>query len=243
MTPDPATYTQLLDAFAALFRGRPYIHRNQTLGNFVAAHLFEDLVALGRSTLLHQRAATKSRVLNLDVPVVGRPGRRGDAVFGEIVPGIAALDRDGFVVGRGPVATTEIGAETKVLAKSMIKQIDRVMNDLRRQAEVFRQAGGNPICVALVGVNHSPRYVGFEGEREYPTTGRGGAPHPSQEAEKAIQRLLDNAAAAFDEFQILRYSATNQVPFPFEWVDFEATRTQYAALLTRVSAEYDRRFA
>jgi DNA-binding NtrC family response regulator len=35
----------------------------------------------------------------------------------------------------------------------MIKQIDRVIGDLVRQAEQFKSTGGNPICVGLVDVN------------------------------------------------------------------------------------------
>ncbi|MFY9980870.1 MAG: hypothetical protein WAK22_21765 [Candidatus Sulfotelmatobacter sp.] len=36
-------------------------------------------------------------------------------------------------MARGPVATIEIGVETKILAKAMIKQIDRVTGDLMRR--------------------------------------------------------------------------------------------------------------
>jgi hypothetical protein len=50
------------------------------------------------------------------------------------------------------------------------------------------------------------------------------------------------AAPAFDEFQILRFQATNVAPFPFEWLDYERTVKEYGALLLRVCREYDRRF-
>jgi hypothetical protein len=46
----------------------------------------------------------------------------------------------------------------------------------------------------------------------------------------------------FDEFQILRFRASNARPFPFEWVDLGKTEMEYSAILTRVSREYDRRF-
>ena len=66
--------------------------------------------------------------------------------------------------------------------------------------------------------------------------------HPVQEAEEAERRLISGAAPRFDEFQILRFRATNVAPFPFEWVSYERTAKEYSALLVRVSREYDRRF-
>ena len=46
----------------------------------------------------------------------------------------------------------------------------------------------------------------------------------------------------FDEFQILPFRATNVAPYPFEWVAYETTTSEYSALLLRVSRLYDRRF-
>src|SRR5207248_4964840 len=65
-----------------------------------------------------------------------------------------------------------IGAETKILAKAMIKQIDRVINDLVNQVNQFKRGGGNPICVAFVGINFAERYVSFEGKKKWPTDGK-----------------------------------------------------------------------
>ena len=65
-------------------------------------------------------------------------------------------------------AADRIRAETKILAKAMIKQIDRVIGDLLRQIEEFRRHGENPICLAIVGVNFAQRYTSFEGKREWP---------------------------------------------------------------------------
>jgi hypothetical protein len=135
----------------------------------------------------------------------------------------------------------EIGAETKILAKAMIKQIDRVIGDLIRQADEFKKTGGNPICVGIVGVNFAPTYTSYEGAREWPTDGKKHK-HPDQEAPAAERRLLDRAAPRFDEFQLLRFRATNVAPFPFEWVDLDNTTKEYGALLIRISREYDRRF-
>jgi hypothetical protein len=93
-----------------------------------------------------------------------------------------------------------------------------------------------------VGLNCAPAYTSYEGEREWPTDGKKHK-HPIQEADEAERRLINRAAGKFDEFQILRFRATNVEPFPFEWVDLEKTSKEYGALLIRVSREYDRRFA
>jgi hypothetical protein len=55
-------------------------------------------------------------------------------------------------VPRGEIANIEIGVETKILAKAMIKQIDRVLSDLENQARVFRSRGSNAIAAAVVGI-------------------------------------------------------------------------------------------
>jgi hypothetical protein len=149
---------------------------------------------------------------------------------------------DGLRVARGAVATIEIGAETKILAKAMIKQIDRVTGDLIRQIEEFRRVGGTPICVGIVGLNCATSYTSYEGPTEWPTDGKRHK-HPVQEAAEAERRLTSIAAPRFDEFQVLRFRANNVAPFSFDWVDYERTASEYSALLVRVSREYDRRFA
>jgi len=231
----------LLKAFRGLFERNPYLHRNPNLGDFVASQLYEDLVTLGKSAKLTERVHAHERVVNLQNVMTGKPARRGDGTFGEIVPTAIAVIEKGILVARGPVATIEIGAETKILAKAMIKQIDRVIGDLIRQVEQFKKAGGNPICIGFVGVNHADEYTSFEGRRKYKTDGRKNK-HPAQEAPRAEELLTQKASPSFDEFQLLRFRATNVKPYPFEWVDFEKTRMEYGALLTRVSREYDRRF-
>jgi hypothetical protein len=124
----------------------------------------------------------------------------------------------------------------------MIKQIDRVINDLRNQVTQFKRGGGNPICVAIVGINCADHTVGYEGDRPFPTTGRAGFLHPSQEASEAERRLRAQAAREFDEFLILRFKATNEASCPFEWVDYNSTRLDYAAAVARISATYQQRF-
>ena len=87
----------------------------------------------------------------------------GDGSFGEAVPNGGPVRDEGFAVARGQIATIEIGIEVKIMMKAMIKQIDRVMNDLTKQAEVFRSKGGDPFCVGIVGVNRAPRTTNLRG--------------------------------------------------------------------------------
>jgi len=164
--------TQLLDTFRGLFEGKPYMHRDSSLGDRVAVMLYEDLRALGRSKGLVARVKRAECAVNLRNAAVGKRSRRGDGTFGELVPGVAAITADGFTVVRGPVANIQVGAETKILAKAMVKQIDRVIGDLVRQVQEFRKTGGNPITVGFVGVNHAATYTSYEGgDRAYPTDG------------------------------------------------------------------------
>lgn len=231
----------LLKTFRGLFEGKPYLHRKSNLGDLVASQLYEDLIALNKSAKLVERVQHHERVVNQKNLMTGKPSRRGDGTFGELVPAACALTEKGMLVARGPVATIEIGAETKILAKAMIKQIDRVITDLINQAKQFKSGGGKPICVAFIGINFAEQYVSFEGRKRWPTDGKK-YKHPIQEAAQAEQRLKEKASPAFDEFQILRFRATNTRPFPFEWSDLSTTEMEYSSILTRVSREYDRRF-
>jgi hypothetical protein len=178
----------LLRTFRGLFEGKPYRHRIANLGDLVASQLYEDLVALGKSAKLVERVQRHEHVVNLKNLMTGKPGRRGDGTFGELVPAAVALTEKGMLVARGPVATIEIGAETKILAKAMIKQIDRVINDLVNQVNQFKRGGGNPICVAFVGINFAERYVSFEGKKKWPTDGKK-YKHPIQEQPKPSSDL------------------------------------------------------
>jgi len=211
------------------------------LGDSVANFLPEDLFSLGMSQKLAQRISSGSRVINKQNRLTGVRARRGDGTFGEAVPNEAVERVPGFDVGRGLIATVEIGTEVKILAKAMIKQIDRVTSDLRGQVTQFRQAGGNPVSVGLVGINFAEHYVSYEGEKANPTDGRR-YKHPIQEAEETERRLLANAKPAFDEFLILKFKAWNEPPYHFEWVAPDALRAEYGALLTRTLRKYESRF-
>jgi hypothetical protein len=238
MTPEKYA---LLRTFRSLFEGKPYLHRKSNLGDLVASQLYEDLVVIDKSAKLVERVKRHELVVNVRNIMIGKPGRRGDGTFGEVVPAAVAVIEKGILVARGPVATIEIGAETKILAKAMIKQIDRVISDLINQVNQFKRGGGNPISVAFIGINFAEQYVSFEGGKRWPTDGKK-YKHPIQEAAQAEQRLNDKARASFDEFQILRFRATNARPYPFAWLNLSETELEYSALLTRISRKYDQRF-
>lgn len=233
---------KLLEAFRVLFDGTRYLHRSSTQGDRVAYQLYEDLFDVGKSELLRSRLESRESVLNVANRRQGVRARRGDGTFGELIPNVVAIVEPGFVVARGPIATVEIGAEVKILQKAMIKQIDRVRSDLTGQVDQFRCGAGNPICVGIVGINRAAYCMSYEGERAFLTDGRRYA-HPSSEAASAERILRSEAAPKFDEFLILRYRATNEEPYPFEWVDYEQSFNEYGAILTRISREYDKRFA
>lgn len=236
----PADYS-LLRAFRSLFDQKQYLHRVSNLGDWVALHLYEDLYLLNKSVHLRERVESEITVVNQQNTTIGIRRRRGDGTFGELVPSELPVRETGYLVARGPVATIEIGTEVKILAKAMIKQVDRVIGDLMRQAEQFKMKGGRPICVALVGVNHSETYTSYERDRSFPTDGRA-YKHPVQEAEDATLRIREQVRN-YDELLVLPFVASNVPPFPFSWVNAMETTMQYSAMLTRVSREYDRRFS
>jgi hypothetical protein len=230
-----------LRQFRSLFDGVVYRHRRSHLGDSVAWRLPEDLYLLHLSPRLDALIESGVRVLNLQNTLRGITARRGDATFGETVPHSQTVTAPGFVVRRGEIATVEIGIEVKILAKAMIKQIDRVTGDLLRQNQQFRTAGGAPISVGIVGINHAERYISYEGDRTYPTDGKR-YKHPSQEAADAEAYLTARAARNFDEFIVLRFRASNEPPFSFEWMDNGQTMLDYGAALTRIAGKYEARF-
>lgn len=193
------------------------------------------------STKLTTRVQAHDRIVNARNTVRGINARRGDGTFGERIPNTVPISLPGFAVGRGQIATVEIGTEVKILAKAMIKQIDRVIGDLIKQVSQFRRAGGNPICVGIVGINYADQYTSYERDTVWRTDGRK-YKHPIQEAADAERRLIAQARTAFDEFLIFRFRARNEPPFPFAWLNQNATQLDYGAALTRIAREYDRRF-
>lgn len=236
------TEYRLLKEFRGLFAGEKYEHRRSNLGDFVAMHLYEDLAAINKSDRYVLSVENMSRVLNVQNKRKGIEARRGDGTFGELIIGEDVLVDPGYKVARGPVANVEIGVEVKILAKAMIKQIDRVKNDLANQVTNFKRRAGssNPICVGVVGINYAEVVTSYEGDRVYRTDGAK-YKHPIQESEQARLRLTE-VAPLYDEFLILRYRASNEPPYPFDWVNEKDTRQEYVAALMRISNEYQKRF-
>lgn len=231
---------KFLQEFRGLFEGKAYLHRVSTHGDYVSQFVFEDLYNLGYSPKLNSRIQENRSVLNAANKTRGVKHRRGDGSFGTLIPGESAIGDPGFVVGRGPIANVEMGIEVKILAKAMIKQIDRVKTDLINQVRQFRRSDARAVTAAIVGVNHATVYRSFEGTREFVTDG-GKYKHPIQEAAAAI-RHVEELRPELDEVLILPYDATNLDPFPFAWVSEQATRQDYGAFLVRLSRDYEQRF-
>lgn len=205
-------------------------------------HLYEDLVAVDKSDRYVLSVENMSRVLNAQNKRKGIEARRGDGTFGELIVGEEPRIDPGYKVARGPVATVEIGVEVKIMAKAMIKQIDRVKSDLANQVRNFKHRAGSrmPICVGIVGINYADVATGYEADRVTRTDGKKNK-HPIQEAEQARNRLVE-VASLYDEFLILKYRARNEEPYHFEWVNEKETRQLYGAALVRISNEYQSRF-
>src|SRR2546423_3967690 len=91
----------LLRTFRGLFEGKPYLHRKSNLGDLVASQLYEDLIAIDKSAKLVERVKRHERVVNVRNIMTGKPGRRGDGTFGELVPAATAVIQKGMLVGRG----------------------------------------------------------------------------------------------------------------------------------------------
>lgn len=229
------------------------MHRNSTHGDRLALELYEDLYVRDaerdRLTKFVSRVDAGQCVANPRNKNYGSRARRGDGTFGELMPHAKAISEPGFVVKRGSTVITEIGVEVKILAKAMIKQIDRVVGDLQKQAQHFRQKAGSrpPVAVGIVAVNHATSFLSYEGNMTYLADGTrqpNGKTYarPSDEAERAKRDLRELAESAFDHFLILEFVATNVAPYPFEWVSERKVEDDYAALLTRLASEYEARF-
>lgn len=232
----------LLERFRALFEGVKYVHRDSSLGDSVAVYLTEDIYLLRKSTLLDGRITNAERVQNTQNKRRGVSARRGDGTFGELIPGATPTRVEGYHVARGPIATVEIGVEVKILCKAMIRQIDRVMQNMEDQVTQFRLGGGQPISLCVAGINHAQQYVSYEGDREWPTTGKGRHKHPFQEAGAVEDRIRARVVPQYDDVLFLRFRATNTPPFDFEWLNGPEVEMDYAAILTRMVRRYEQRF-
>ena len=233
---------RLIQHFEAAFNRKHYIHRNQAVSTNMAAEFYDDLYECRLSQLYNQRIDGRERVLSITHQAIGIPMRRGDAALGPLVHGQAFETAPGSAVARGPIASVEIGIEVKIVAKAMVKQIDRVVSDLRRQVEQFREQGDRALSIGIVGINWALEYTSYEGDRSYKTDGRSNNRHPFQEAATVIDRLQRDAAPAFSEFLILEFLATNEPPYPFQWRNAGRIDLLYGAALTRIAQQYQSRF-
>jgi hypothetical protein len=228
---------KLLSAFENVFRGHVYRHRSSTIGDGIAAFVFEDLIALRQSPKLLQRVKEHEVAVNTGNQIKGKKGRRGDGTFGRVVPGQVLLAEPGFEVRRGNVANLEIGTEVKIGATKLIAQVDRVINDLTKQAHIFLNHNPHALKMAIIGVNSAESYTGHEADREYQAK----VP-PAREAAEFAGRIERLAGPHYDELLILNFRATNTHPYEFEWVNTHDTQQLYGSILVRLSAQYEQRF-
>ena len=89
----PAPSFRLLDRFEHTFLGTKYRHRDSSLGNKIGRELFEDLILHRSDSLLAQRAATNTVVVNSEGKIhrQHRLIRRNDSVMGLPPAGVMNL--------------------------------------------------------------------------------------------------------------------------------------------------------
>jgi hypothetical protein len=163
--------------------------------------------------------------------------RRNDSILGRPPAGFTlAPPPPGFSVLEGPVAEPRVGCELKILAKSQLKQIGRVISDLERFADRMKSLNDRCINTAVVGVNYESDYVGWEADRPYRHK------LTSNEPEIVSARLTEALLDRYDELLILRFRATNQSAYPFSWVQLKQVDLDYGAALTRIGELYQSRF-
>jgi hypothetical protein len=231
---------KLLAAFENVFHHNVYKHRQSTVGNAVAAQLYEDMFDDGTSGKFQSRILSGRCVVNVEGSTRGVKVRRGDGTFGAIVSGADSVRMPGCHVARGMVALTQIGAESKFVATAHLKQIDRVINDLTGSAKSLKAKSPSAITVGLAAVNYSEHWTGMEGARSFPVQRT--SKRAQAESDETCRRLIELAAPAFDELILLRFRATNQPPFPFAWIDPSGIAADYGAALVRLGSLYETRF-
>jgi hypothetical protein len=164
--------------------------------------------------------------------------RRNDSILGRPPAGFTLAPLSpGFSVFEGPVADPRVGCEVKILAKSQLKQIGRVISDLERFVDRMKSLNQRCLNVAVVGVNYESDYVGWEGERPYRHK------LTSNEPEIVSARLTEALLNRYDELLILRFRATNQPAYPFDWLHPKQVDLDYGAALTRIGELYQGRFS
>lgn len=237
---------KLLDNFRSLFDGVQYRHRDPTNGDRVSSQLYEDLydyvAASGAGGRYRERIENGTLVYNRANRVTGKMiggvrVRRGDGLLGQAVPGEPLKAEPGYQVRRGAVANIQIGVEVKIVSTAMSKQFDRVVGDILKQHKMFTNVSPDAVTFVVIGVNHSPTYRSFEGDKFYDSS-------PQGEASRTMLRLRQelDAARAYDDLIFLPFSATNLPPHPFAWVNWQQTNAEYNAALVRLANLYAGRF-
>ncbi len=229
---------RLLERFKNTFFGTRYDHRNSSLGNIIGRELFEDLVSHSGSAAYVDHVQHGKTVVNRGGKIhTPRAIRRNDSILGRPPAGFTlAPPPPGCSVFEGPVAEPRVGCELKILAKSQLKQIGRVISDLERFADRMKSLNQRCINVAVVGVNYESDYVGWEGDRPYRHK------LTANEPEIVSARLSGALLDRYDELLILRFRATNQSEYPFSWVHPKEVDLDYGAALTRIGELYQNRF-
>ncbi len=144
----------------------------------------EELYALGKSKKFNPRVYDTQYVLNVQNRARGILARRGAGTFGEIIPYAVAEDIRGYVVARGPIATVEIGAEGKILAKAGCRRMT-----LRRRSPATGTAGGYARLLAHSGKRRSPfRVPGLSARTARPRNGRARRYAPISGARRRLMR-------------------------------------------------------
>jgi hypothetical protein len=202
-------------------------------------HIYEDWCAIEPESPYAKRVGRRELILASNNRTRGIRARRGDGTLGIPTPHTPVIEDKGYEVARGEVASIVVGIEVKIVAKAMLKQIDRVITDLNNQVIEWKRRGEFPLSMGLVGINEAEVYTAYEGDRLY-RTGAGGHRHPSQEAHETAQRIRLHVFPNYDEALVLRFKATNEPPYAFSWVDGEETRREYGAALVRLNTKYNR---
>src|SRR5436190_3815001 len=197
---------RLLERFRKTFWDTRYDHRNSSLGNIIGRELFEDLVSHSGSVAYVDHVQRGRTVVNRGGKIhTPRTIRLNDSILGRPPAGFTLTPPPpGFSVFEGPVAEPRVGCELKILAKSQLKQIGRVISDLERFADRMKLLNQRCINVAVVGVNYESDYVGWEGERPYRHK------LSANEPEIVSARLAEALLHRYDELLIFRFRATNQ---------------------------------
>lgn len=230
-----------LTSFEALFSGVFFNHRVHTNGDKVSINVFEDALATQASPKLTTRVAADHVVANAANRNAGINARRPDGTFGMRVQHVPAITIPGFAIKRGQTVSAQIGVEVKILSKAMSRQVGRVISDLRDGASEIRASNAQAITLAIVGINHAPYYVSMEGETEWRTTGSGRYKHPYQEAGRMEPMIRAALGQTFDEMLFLHFSATNDSPYPFAWVNSGQTNLLCGAIIGRIVQMYEQR--